>query len=65
MYCLCSNKSFEEIIEQQRENPLPFLQLVEIYTSCNKGCGTCIIRLYEKLSTLGLLIESDVTIKDV
>ncbi len=44
-YCLCSDAMFEEILERQKQRPLPFQGVLENYTGCLKGCGSCIERL--------------------
>jgi hypothetical protein len=42
MYCLCSNKSFDEIFELQEKNPVSAEDMIAIYTNCLDGCGSCI-----------------------
>ena len=54
MYCLCSNASFDSIIAKQRARPLIFEEMLAQYTSCRRGCGSCIepLREYTKASEL-------------
>jgi hypothetical protein len=42
MYCLCSNKSFDEILELQEANPVSADEMIAKYTECLGGCGSCI-----------------------
>jgi bacterioferritin-associated ferredoxin len=42
MYCLCSNKSFDEILELQEANPVSPDEMIAKYTDCLGGCGSCI-----------------------
>jgi hypothetical protein len=35
MYCICSNKSLDEIVLAQKTKVLPFEQAIDKYTSCN------------------------------
>jgi hypothetical protein len=42
MYCMCSDASFDDILERQRVRPLPREAMIEQYTGCVAGCGTCI-----------------------
>jgi|GEM_PF-3799419 len=46
MYCICSNKSLDEIVLAQKTKALPFEQAIDKYTSCNAGCGSCINEIY-------------------
>ncbi|ARV19179.1 hypothetical protein AEP_02252 [Curvibacter sp. AEP1-3] len=46
-YCLCSRKSLADILEFQRFAPLPFDAMIQEYTSCGEGCGSCIPALKE------------------
>jgi NAD(P)H-nitrite reductase large subunit len=55
MYCLCSDSSFDTILERQRTKPLPRELMIEQYTGCSKGCGTCIPALLAEAEMLGLL----------
>lgn len=48
MYCLCSDESHDDIMEKQRLNPLPFERMIETYTGCAQGCGSCIPELRER-----------------
>jgi hypothetical protein len=46
LFCLCSNSSFQQIIERQEFAPMEtFDEMIEAYTSCKEGCGTCIEKL--------------------
>lgn len=56
MYCLCSNKSFDEVLELQRLAPLPFDEMLKEYTFCCTGCGSCIEELRKRVTTLNLLL---------
>jgi hypothetical protein len=38
MYCICSNKSLDDVVFAQKTNALPFEQVIDQYTSCNGGC---------------------------
>ena len=58
MFCICSNKPIDEIVEAQREIPLPFEDALVCYTSCLAGCGSCIGLIRERLEAEKLLIES-------
>jgi hypothetical protein len=57
MYCLCSDKSFDEIIAQQSEARLPLNKFFDTFTDCTTtGCGSCIEPLTAELSINDLLI---------
>lgn len=45
MFCICSNKALDDIMAAQRDIPLPFEEMLESYTSCLTGCGSCIEEL--------------------
>jgi NAD(P)H-nitrite reductase large subunit len=49
MFCICSNKSIDEIIAAQEDMPLPFTEMLECYTSCLSGCGSCIPLILERI----------------
>lgn len=55
MYCLCSNASFDEILERQRDEPLPGKEMIERHTGCANGCGSCIDALLAEAEMLELL----------
>lgn len=55
MYCLCSNASFDEILERQRNEPLSCLEMIQRHTACTKGCGSCIDALLAEAEMLELL----------
>ncbi len=58
MYCLCSDKSFDEIIALQSENCLPLNKFFDTYTACTTtGCGSCIEPLKTELDINNLLIS--------
>lgn len=59
MYCLCSDKSFASILESQRCRPLPFEEMINEYTECESGCGSCIPWLRAEAQRLGLLDAAD------
>lgn len=59
MFCICSNKSIEEIIASQRDAPLPFGEMLEAYTDCLSGCGSCIPVIRERTEQEGLLTALD------
>lgn len=58
MYCLCSNASFDEILERQRDEPLCGKEMIERHTGCTKGCGSCIDALLADAEMLKLLPEA-------
>jgi bacterioferritin-associated ferredoxin len=45
MFCLCSNKSFDEIFELQQRHPVSTEEMIAKYTDCLVGCGSCISAL--------------------
>jgi hypothetical protein len=55
MYCICSNRTFEEIVADQKQAWLPFEQSIERYTNCNSGCGSCVAELYLRFESEGVL----------
>lgn len=57
MYCICSEKSIDQILAEQKAQPLPLDELLARYTSCFAGCGSCIEPITERLKEEGLLIE--------
>ena len=59
MYCLCSEKSLEAILAQQRSRPLPLQEMLAEYTSCLTGCGSCIPVLRQRLEEEKLLIDAE------
>jgi len=60
MYCLCSDKSFSDIIDYQSKALLPFQKLLSEYTSCTStGCGSCIEPLKIELEQHDLFIKSN------
>ncbi|PUA28234.1 MAG: hypothetical protein B0W54_17310 [Cellvibrio sp. 79] len=59
MYCLCSNKSFDEIIEKQANARLPLNEFFQTFTSCTTtGCGSCVELLTAELADNDLLIHN-------
>lgn len=54
MYCICSNRSFDDILSQQRADPLPLNEMITSYTSCTSGCGSCIKALLAEAEISGL-----------
>lgn len=57
MYCLCSNKSFDDIIALQSQARLPLQEFFETFTECTTtGCGSCVELLTSELTVQGLLI---------
>ena len=48
MYCLCSDESHDDIMRKQRLDPLPFDLMINAYTKCAEGCGSCIEALRER-----------------
>lgn len=61
MYCLCSDKSFSDIIIYQSQARLPFQKLLDEFTSCTSaGCGSCIEPLQMELEERGLLFEEPI-----
>ena len=62
MYCLCSDKSFGDIINYQSKALLPFKKLLSEYTSCTStGCGSCIEPLKIELEQQDLLFNESTT----
>jgi|GEM_PF-3949325 len=59
LHCLCSDRSFEAILALQAFAPLPFDALLDAYTGCRSGCGSCIERLRAYVAARGLLIEPE------
>lgn len=58
MYCLCSDKSFSDIIAHQSHARLPFQKLLSEFTNCTlTGCGSCIEPLHTELKKQGLLFD--------
>ena len=57
MFCICSNKSIDDILAAQSDIPLEFSEMLECYTSCLVGCGSCIPMIREKMERSDLLIE--------
>ena len=55
-YCLCSNLSFNEILEKQKICQLPFKELLEQHTRCSKGCGSCVDKLQIYLQSSGFFV---------
>jgi len=61
MYCLCSNSSFDDILERQRVAPLPRTEMINRHTGCAQGCGSCIDALLAEAEFLELLPEERAT----
>lgn len=59
MFCICSNKSIDDIIAAQIDIPLPFIEMLECYTSCLVGCGSCISIIRERVEDENLLPEEN------
>lgn len=60
MYCLCSDKSFDEIIALQSEARLPLKNFFDTFTHCTTtGCGSCIDALTTELTINDLLIPEN------
>lgn len=60
MYCMCSDKSFDELIEQQSQSRLPLQKFFETFTECTTtGCGSCVEPLTAELASNDLLITND------
>lgn len=57
MYCICSEKSIDQILAEQKAQPLPLDELLAQYTSCLAGCGSCIELIAGRLREEGLLID--------
>ena len=60
MYCICSNKSLDDVVLAQKTNALPFEQAIDQYTSCNGGCGSCISEIYVLFDREGILVPDSV-----
>lgn len=57
MYCLCSNKSFDELISQQSKARLPLDEFFKTLTDCTTtGCGACVEPLTAELINNDLVI---------
>ncbi len=56
-YCFCSNASYKTILAKQTAIPLAFLQFLDKYTECTRGCGSCIEHLRDVLDEKGHLFE--------
>jgi len=63
MYCICSNKTIDKIIDDQREVPLKFDEVLKSYTSCLTGCGSCIPEIRKSMAQEELLYETDLEVK--
>jgi bacterioferritin-associated ferredoxin len=59
MFCICSNKSIDEIIAAQADIPLPFTEMLECYTSCLSGCGSCIPVILERIKHRNVLMPNN------
>jgi len=59
VFCICSNKSIDDIIAAQIDMPLPFMEMLKCYTSCLEGCGSCISIIRERIEDKNLFIEED------
>lgn len=57
MYCLCSNKSFDEIFELQEANPVSMDEIIALYTNCLDGCGSCINALKTEAEMRELVLQ--------
>jgi bacterioferritin-associated ferredoxin len=55
-FCFCSEMSYEDILEKQKNTPLKFKEFLDEYTRCNQGCGSCIDNFYSYLTETNLLI---------
>lgn len=59
MHCLCSNKSFDEIIANQSQARLPLNEFFQTFTNCTTtGCGSCVELLTAELADNDLLIHN-------
>ncbi len=56
MYCLCSDQSFDNILWKQANSPLPREKMIEQYTRCNEGCGSCTEALLREAENLKLFL---------
>ncbi|MHA6844700.1 hypothetical protein ACKZDW_03610 (plasmid) [Ralstonia syzygii subsp. celebesensis] len=59
MFCICSDKSIDDILSAQRDIPLPFEDMLECYTRCLSGCGSCIDRIRERVKDSQLFFEAE------
>jgi bacterioferritin-associated ferredoxin len=55
-YCLCSDMTFEEVA-QKADNGVTFTELIDKYTDCQRGCGSCIEKLRDYLKSRGIRVE--------
>ncbi|RDS82301.1 hypothetical protein DWU98_09760 [Dyella monticola] len=62
MYCICSNKSLDDIVLAQKAKALPFEQAIDQYTGCNGGCGSCISEIYALFDREGILVPDSVAV---
>ena len=65
MYCLCSNKSFDEIFKLQEANPVSIGEMIAKYTECLNGCGTCITPLKAEVALRDLRRQSTATAQEI
>lgn len=56
-YCICSNLSFDDIANLQRQSNLSFLELISTATRCQEGCGSCIEKLRDYLKNENLISD--------
>ncbi|APC67108.1 (2Fe-2S)-binding protein [Ralstonia nicotianae] len=59
MFCICSDKSIDDILSAQRDIPLPFADMLECYTRCLTGCGSCVDRIREHVKDHPLFFEEE------
>lgn len=59
MFCICSNKALDDIMATQRDIPLPFEEMLECYTSCRTGCGSCIDELRARVEAEALMVNEN------
>lgn len=60
MFCICSQLSLDDILKRQLEEPLPFSEMIEFYTSCRTGCGSCIPTLRARAKTKDIFFEDQI-----
>lgn len=64
MYCICSDKSHDDIMKQQRLDPLPFDSMISTYTCCTEGCGSCLEDLRALFEMEYPMVHSTISVKD-
>lgn len=56
-YCYCSESTFCQIRDKQLANPLSTNEVIQKYTRCLDGCGSCIEDLEIFLTENSAIVE--------